>query len=333
MQGHRDNVAKTPAFACLFLAGLVVCAAGFALAQSEKRTTHTFPPPRLTTPQENPILTNTDLISVTVTVTDREGRHISGLDRRSFTVLDEGVPQEISFFGDEDLPASVGIVFDTSASMKGNKIAQAREALSRFIQTSHERDEFFLIGFNSSAKLLLEKTRDADAVAKKLTYVEPHGETALYDAVYLGVEKVGRGIHPKRVLLLISDGEDNDSRYSFGQLRRSLQECDVIIYAIGTLGRYPIKAPGNLGRDTLNKLARVTGGKAYFPESKEEMSEAFERIALELRHQYAIGYRPSNFVSDGRWHRLKVSLRQPRARQPRLLVRSREGYFAVAEPR
>lgn len=230
---------------------------------------------------------------------DREGRHISGLDRSAFTVLDNAVPQGISFFTDEDLPASVSIVFDTSASMKGSKIERAREALTRLIQTSHERDEFFLIAFNSRAQLLLGKTRDAEAVEKKLTYLEPHGDNALYDAVYLGLEKVERGMYPKRVIIVISDGEDNHSRYSLGDLRRGLAESNTIVYAVGILGRYPTKTPGIVGRDTLSKLSAVTGGKAFFPDSDKELSEAFEQIALELRHQYSIGYRPKNFVSDG----------------------------------
>lgn len=280
---------------------------------------------------QEPIVVAADLVSVTVTVTDRQGRHVSGLDRSAFTVLDNGVAQAVSFFGDEDLPASVGIVFDTSASMKGKKIAQAREALARFIQSSHVRDEFFLIAFNSRAQLLLEKTRDADAVAKKLTYVEPHGDTALYDAVYLGLEKVERGAHPKHVLIVISDGEDNHSRYSLSDLRRGLAESNSIVYAIGILGRYPTKAPGAVGRDTLRKLSEATGGKAFFPDSDEELTEAFERIALELRHQYSIGYRPKNFASNGKWHLLKVNVQQPPGLRERLIVRSRRGYYAVAK--
>lgn len=329
--GPQDNITK-PAFTWLLSVCLVVSAVGFPQrGQGEKLAAQTFSPASPITEQEKPILINTDLISIKVTVTDRQGRHINGLQRSAFTVFDEREPQEISFFADDDLPASVCVVFDISGSMKENKIAQARDALARFIETSHVLDEFFLITFNSRPQLLLEKTRDADAVVKKLTFVEPRGDTALYDAVYLGLEKVERGTHSRRVLLLISDGEDNDSRYSLGELRRSLRESDVIIYAIGILGRYPTKAPGIVGRDTLNKLTAVTGGKAYFLGSENEVSEAFEQIALELRHQYAIGYRPSNFVSDGRWHRLKVRVKFDGPE--RLVVRSREGYYAVAKPR
>lgn len=324
-----------PKTATLLLSACVgLFAAGFLQpVRPEQCTKKIFPPAPMTAAQEKPVLINTDLISFTVTVTDRQGRHISGLNRTAFTVLDNGVTQEVSFFGDEDLPVSVCIVFDTSASMRRKKIEQAREALTRFIQTSHVRDEFFLIAFNSRAELVLEKTRDAEAVAKKLTYAEPDGETALYDAVYLGLEKVEHGAHAKRVLIVISDGEDNHSRYSFRDLRRGLAESNTIVYAVGILGRYPSKAPGSVGRDTLGKLAKVTGGSAFFPNSNEELSEAFDQIALELRHHYSLGYRPKNFVSDGKWHLLKVTVQQPSLFRERLIVRSRRGYYAVASSR
>src|SRR3989440_9588651 len=119
--------------------------------------------------------------------------------------------------------------------MSGDKIRKAREALSHFIQTSHDNDEYFLIAFNSRAQLLLDKTRDGNAVLYKLTFVETRNNTALYDACYLGVEKVQRGSHPKRALLLISDGQDNNSRYTFSELRRLLKESDVVLYGIGIL--------------------------------------------------------------------------------------------------
>ena len=278
---------------------------------------------------KNVVITNTDLITVTVTVTDTYGRYVSGLGKAAFTVLDEKKAQEITFFSDDDAPVSIGVLFDVSGSMSGDKIKRAREALSKFIQTSHNSDEYFLIGFNSRAQLLLDKTRDGNAVLDKLTFVQTKNNTALYDACYLGVEKVQRGLHPKRALLLISDGQDNNSRYTFGELRRLLKESDVTLYGVGILGGSDAGSGlGMEGQATLDDLANVSGGKAFFPRSNAEMDDIFEQIALELRHQYSIGYKPVNFANDGRWHKIKVRVNPPRG-LPRLFVRSKEGYYAI----
>jgi Ca-activated chloride channel family protein len=223
----------------------------------------------------------------------------------------------------------VGVIFDVSGSMSGEKVKKAREALSKFIQTSHNADEYFLIGFNSRAQLLLDKTRDGNAVLDKLMFVQTKNNTALYDACYLGVEKVQRGAHPKRALLLISDGQDNNSRYTFGELRRLLKESDVVLYGVGILGANDAGSSlGMEGQGILDELANVSGGKAFFPRSAVEMDDIFEQIALELRHQYSIGYKPNNFANDGKWHKVKVKVTPPRG-LPKLFVRSKEGYFAI----
>jgi Ca-activated chloride channel family protein len=279
-----------------------------------------------------PVIVHSDLITLTVTVTDTYGRFVTGLGKNAFTVFDEKTQQEISFFSDEDAPVSLGVVFDVSGSMGGDKIMRAREALSRFVDTSHSRDEYFLIGFNSRAQLLLDHTRDSDALMQKLTFVQTRGQTALYDATYLGVERVTRGAHKKRAVLLISDGQDNSSRYTFSELKRLLKESDVIIYAIGIVGTGDDSALGYGGRAILEELAGVSGGKAFFPSTGAEMNDTFERIALELRTQYSIGYRPTGFANDGKWHKIKIKVQPPRG-FPRLFVRGREGYFATATPK
>jgi Ca-activated chloride channel family protein len=282
--------------------------------------------------EDKPVIVNTDLITVTVTVTDTYGRFVTGLNKNAFSIFDEKEQQEISFFSDEDAPVSLGVVFDVSGSMGGDKIQRAREALMRFIDTSHTRDEYFLIGFNQRAQLLLDKTRNSDALVDKLTFVQTKGQTALYDACYLGVEKVTRGTHPKRAVLLISDGQDNSSRYTFNELRRLLKETDVIIYAVGIVNEHDDGTLGLSGRSILEELAGVSGGKAFFPSNGAEMNDVFERIALELRTQYSIGYRPSNFTNDGKWRKIKVKVQPPRG-FPRLFVRGREGYYATTNPR
>jgi len=276
-----------------------------------------------------PLITNTDLITLTVTVTDTYGRYVSGLSQKAFSVFDDKQPQEITFFSDDDAPVSVGVIFDVSGSMSGDKIKRARDALAKFIQTSHNSDEYFLIAFNSRAQLLLDKTRNGDSVLDKLSFVQTRNQTALYDACYLGVEKVQRGAHPKRALLLISDGQDNNSRYTFNEVRRLLKESDVVLYSIGILsGSDSGSALGMEGQGILDELSGVSGGKAFFPRSAAEMDDIFEQIALELRHQYSIGYKPRNFSNDGKWHRIKVKVTPPRG-LPRLFVRSKEGYYAI----
>src|SRR2546423_6283489 len=265
--------------------------------------------------EKNPVITNTDLITFNVTVTDIYGRFVSGLGKNAFNIFDDKSQQDITFFSDEDAPVSVGVLFDVSGSMSGEKVRRARDALAHFIQTSHDRDEYFLIGFNSRAQLLMDRTRDGNAVLDKLTFVQTKNNTALYDACYLGVERVQRGTHPKRALLLISDGQDNNSRYTFNELRRVLKESDVVLYAIGILvGRGVGSSLGREVQGTLDELAGVSGGKAFYPRSSAEMDDIFEQIALELRHQYSIGYKPPAFNSQ--WHRLQVKGQPPR-RLPR----------------
>ena len=273
------------------------------------------------------IITNTDLISFNVTITDQYGRFVTGLPKSAFTVLDDKQPQEITFFSDEDAPVSLGIVFDLTGSMSGDKVKRAREALDHFFETSCEGDEYFLITLQSGyANLALDRTRDSQAVLNKLTFVQPRGTTAFYDAFYLGVDKVVQGTYPKRALLVISDGQDNNSRYTFNELRRLVKESDVIVYAIGI----EEERDGTLASDgqlILDDIA-VSGGKAFFPQNSAEMDDIFESIALELRHQYAIGFRPPNFSANGKWHHLKVKVNPPRG-LPHLLARSRDGYYAL----
>src|SRR5262249_15363202 len=160
---------------------------------------------------------------------------------------------------------SIAIIFDTSGSMSGNRIVRAKEALARFIQTSHPQDEYFLIGVRSSPQLLIDGVRDGQAVLDQFNNVSPSGETALYDAVYLGIEKVSHGIYPKHAVILISDGEDNHSRCSFEKLRRRLQESDAAIYSIGIQMNYLPRKGSVSGRTRLENLASVSGGKDFYP--------------------------------------------------------------------
>lgn len=316
--GRSDNLLRS----ILLLSAVFMFAISANAQQAE-------PTPPEQDPSAGPVKIKTDLVTFTLTVTDLYGRYVSGLTKNAFTVTDNNEEQEITFFSDVDAPVSVGVLFDVSGSMSGEKIQKARKALSRFINSSHPSDEYFLIAFNSRAQLLLDRTRDGDAVLQKLTLVNPRQNTALYDAVYLGIERVTRGSHQKRALLIISDGQDNSSRYNFGEVRRLMKESDVVTYAVGILDVRDASSPdGMQGQAFLDELTSVTGGKSFYPTSDIEMDEIFERIALELRHQYSVGYTPKDFQPDGKWRKVKVKVKPPRGLR-RLTVRSREGYYAT----
>ena len=324
------------AFRKLGIFGLVpksTCVLAFALLLFSSGVFAQDPTPTVTPePEDRPgktVTIRTDLVTLTLTVTDLYGRYVSGLTKKAFTVLDNNQEQDITFFSDSDAPVSLGILFDVSGSMSGEKINKARKALERFVATSHPSDEYFLIAFNNRAQLLMDRTRDGDAVLRKLTLVEPKRNTALYDAVYLGVDRVSRGAHQKRALLIISDGQDNASRYNFSEVRRIMKESDIVTYAVGIMDGHDIGNPlGMQGQAFLDELTSVSGGKSFYPTTDVELDEIFERIALELRHQYSVGYTPKDFQPDGKWRKVKVKVKPPRG-LPRLTVRSREGYYAT----
>ena len=304
---------------------LIVPVLSFAQSENQRSTDATKADRASSSGQRNgSVIINTDLVTAIVTVTDTKGIHISGLNKHSFRIYDDQRPQAISFFSDADSPVSLGVVFDVSSSMAGEKIRHARDGLLRFVETSHRADEYFVISVHDRAQLLLDRTADAESMLSTIMSLRPNGETALYDAIYLGLEKVSQGSKTKRALLLITDGLDTTSRFTLNELRRSLQESDVIIYAIGILGFS--RTESVQGRSTLSELAVMTGGKAFFPVSNEGLITAFEQIALEMRSQYSIGFRASDLTGFKKWHRLKVDLALPE--RSRIRVRTRQGFFA-----
>src|SRR5436853_2067336 len=267
----------------------------------------------------------TQLVNVVVTVTDYYGRFVTGLNKDHFDVFDDKVKQQIAHFSDEDSPVSLGIVYDVSGSMK-DRIVRSMHALKRFVETSHDDDDFFLIGFNDRANLIQDFTNSADRLLGHLMFVQAKGSTALYDAAYLAVEKAKQGRHNKKALLIISDGQDNNSRYTYRELRNLVKEADVQIYAIG------ITDPGNdglagMGRSILEEIARMTGGRAFFPSAynEAELIEICTRIDLEFRHQYAIGFYPTDVESDTKWHKVHVAVNPPKG-LGHLSLSFKEGY-------
>jgi len=274
---------------------------------------------------DNKIILDTEVVNVIISVTDPYGRFVTGLGKDHFEIFDDKVKQQIAHFTDEDAPVSLGIVYDVSGSMK-ERVGRSIRALRRFIETSHNDDDFFLIGFNDRAKLVQDFTTSGDSILGKLMFVNPHGSTALYDAAYLAVEKVQQGRHSKKALLIISDGQDNNSRYTYKELRGRVKEADVQIYAIGITDPVNDSLAG-FGRGILEEMTRMTGGRAFFPNAynEPELVEICTRIALELRHQYSVGFYPTDIASETKWHKVQIKVNPPRG-LGRLSLSYRDGY-------
>ena len=291
----------------------------------DKKTAQKPEDKKLSQKQEPGIVLNTDLVSVTVTVTDTYGRFVTGLSKDQFEVYDDKVKQVIAHFSDEDTPVSLGIVYDVSGSMK-ERINRSLHALKRFVETSHDDDDFFLLAFNNRANLVQDFTVSADQLLGHLMFVQPRGSTALYDAAYLAVEKIKQGHHAKKALLIISDGQDNNSRYTYSELRKRVKESDVQIYAIGITDPASDSLAG-IGRSILEEITRMTGGRAFFPNAynEPELIEICTRIALELRHQYAIGFYPTDTQSEAKWHKVQVKVKPPKG-LGRLSLDYKDGY-------
>jgi Ca-activated chloride channel homolog len=314
--GHRVAV--------LLLALLCAFTARPVAAQEPKA-----PAPAPQTPPaetDRPVQLGRDLVTLQVTVLDPYGRFVTGLEKSHFEVFDDKIKQEIAFFSDADAPVTLGILYDVSGSM-GSRIQRSLHALRRFVETSHNDDEYFLVAFNRRALLLRDFTTGGAPVVNSLALATPEGNTALYDAVYLGLEKARQGRHTKRALLLVSDGQDNHSRYSFRELREMLKEADVQVYAIGIVDLFGDEY-GPYGQAVLEEVSRVTGGRAFFPSSDEELVDVCTQIALELRHQYSIGYYPTTNIRDGRYHKLRVKVSPPPG-MSKLSVRAKEGYLGL----
>jgi len=312
----------------LILVSMFVVLTGRLIVSLAQETENQDPPPASNTARDSQsIKIDVDLVLVNATVTDPSNRFVTGLEKEHFQLFEDKVAQQITQFSNEDIPTSIGLLFDVSSSMS-DKIGRAKDAAVAFLKTSNPDDEFFLITFADKPQVDEEFTNDVSDIQNRLVYKPAKGSTTLYDAVYLGLQKMKQGHNPKKAILLITDGEDTRSRYSLVNVRNAVKESDVQIYAIGIVSSYYSDfAQGRTGRAVLEEMTEVTGGKAYFPNSVYELEDICTKISIELKNQYVLGYASSNSAKDGRWRKIKVKLNAPKG-LPALSVRSKTGYFA-----
>jgi Ca-activated chloride channel homolog len=273
--------------------------------------------------------TDVDVALVNVTVTDPYNRLVTGLELDNFRVFEDNAEQEVVSFSSEDVPISIGVIFDLSGSMS-NKINKAREAAVQFFKTANPADEFFLVSFNERAELTSAFTNSVEDLQSRMMMTSPKGRTALLDAIYLGLSQ-RRGAHnAKRALLILSDGGDNHSRYNESDIKRLVKEADTQLYAIGIfdpLGNRS-RTPEELnGPSLLTDITDMTGGRVFAVEKLEDLPDIATKIGMELRNQYVLGYHPSNKAHDARWRKIKVKLRAPKGLPP-LNVFAKTGYYA-----
>jgi len=331
------------------LALIVLCTAGLtALAQTDvndvhivpreiekpKPVTSELPKPDLVstaglTPHVRPMKVDVDLVLVPVTITDPMNRLVTGLEKDNFQLFEGNAAQDIRTFSSEDAPVSLGVIFDSSGSMS-SKMERAKEAVVEFFKTANPQDEFFMITFSDEPEEVSDFTSSVDEIQNRLVYALPKKRTALLDAIYMGLSKMRQAKYAKKALLIISDGGDNHSRYTEGEIKSLVKEADVMIYAIGIYDRYFASAEERLGPGLLSDITELTGGRAFTIDNPNDLADVATKIGIELRNQYVLGYHPHKITRDGKWRKIKVKLMPPKGLPP-LRVYARTGYYAPAE--
>jgi Ca-activated chloride channel homolog len=275
------------------------------------------------------IKSKVDLVLVPVTVTDPMNRLVTGLDKENFEVFEGKDRQEVRHFSAEDAPISLGVIFDMSGSMS-SKIERAREAVMDFFKTANPQDEFFLITFSERPEETSDFTQSIEDLQGRLVFTIPKGRTALLDAIYLGISKMRQAKYPKKSLLIISDGGDNHSRYTEGEIKSLVKEADTMVYSIGIYDHYFATEEERLGPQLLGDISELSGGRAFTIDNPNDLSDVATKIGIELRNQYVLGYRPKNPGHDGKWHKIRVKLLPPKGLPP-LHVYAKTGYYAASQ--
>jgi VWFA-related protein len=276
------------------------------------------------------ISVDVDLVVLHAKVSDRQGGFVSNLGERDFEVSEDGLPQSIRLFRNEDVPVTVGLIVDHSTSMR-QRMQEVIAAARAFVRSSNRDDEMFIVNFNEKVYLGLPRaiqfTDSTAELGEAISATPIRGMTALYDAIAKGLEKLQAGSRDKKVLIVVSDGGDNASAHSLAQVMKLAGQSSAVIYTVGIYQAEDKER--NLG--VLKDLARATGGEAFLPEELPEVTAICERIARDIRHQYTIGYVPINATHDGAYHVIRVTARAHG--RDKLSVRTRTGYVASGEPR
>ena len=271
---------------------------------------------------------NVDQVMLDVSVVDHDGKFVSGLVAENFKVYEDGRPEEISYFLKKDVPVSIGLAIDNSASMHGKRAEIVGAAMS-FVEASNPHDEMFVVHFNEDVRFALGTagpfTNDPLKLRGAFLRMIAAGQTALYDAVSQAIDHLGKGKHDRKALLVISDGGDNASQHGLKETLQLVQASHVVVYTIS------LYDPSNRDQKprVLRRLAKASGGESFFPKELDQIGSICHGIATDIRNQYLLAYRSSNSKRDGAFRHVRVTLDSPAAK--RLVVRTREGYFAPTE--
>ena len=321
-----------PVVSLLACVSAILCWLAPAYAQSLSPDDVKHDTPGQTINQGQALRLDVELALVNVTVTDPYNRLVTGLEPENFRVFEDNVEQEIVNFSSEDIPISIGVIFDHSGSMT-DKLGKAREAAIQFFKTANPEDEFFLVGFNDRAVLLSPFTDSVEDLQSRILSAPAKGRTALLDAIYLGLSEMKAAHNAKRALLIISDGGDNSSRYNEKDIKRLVREADTQLYSIGIFDpfEYRSRTPEELnGPSLLSEVTELTGGRAFTVENVSDLPDIAAKIGTELRNQYILGYHPSNKSHDARWRKIKVKLHTPKGLPP-LTAYAKTGYYAPSQ--
>jgi Ca-activated chloride channel family protein len=278
-----------------------------------------------------PIQMDVSLVLVNMTVTDPNDRVVTGLEKQNFRIFEDGREQEIVTFSSEDVPISIGVIFDMSGSMS-DKIGRARQGAVQFLKTANPRDEFFMVSFNDRAELTSRFTSSVDELQNHMMLTAAKGQTALLDAIYLGLSQMRSASNGKRALLVISDGGDNHSRYNERDIRNFMKEADCQLYVMGVFDANDMGRTDEerYGPTLLSELAEMTGGRVFPVSNLNDLPDIASKIGVELRNQYVLGYKPSEARSNGAWRKIKVKLVPPKGLPP-LTVYAKTGYRAPTD--